>query len=895
MITNYLKTVLRKASLIIYGLCSSLMSFGQEVEWVVEPKSKYGYVGKFENGTSIIKLGGKYGLISRNGQVLLKPEYNDISKYQKGLLSVEKSNKIGLVDSTGKTVLPLIYTTISTFKDGMAILEKDGKFGYIDNKGKIKLPLIYSQAYSFNKETAFVKLNSNYCFIDNLGKVKLTLKQKNLTDLEIINDVILARKDTNTLIIDYKGEVLSKINGRYQCFILSENCNCGYTSEQIKEHEDFIFIKDLRESGTSVDDVLGFFCISTKTYVKPQYSNIGLFCNGISKINWNQYINNQGEKVIDPDLIKYRNTFCESKSEGFAFTGKEFINIKTNNIIKTPLLKNAGRFSNGRAAVLLENTSKWGFINKEGKLLIENKYDYVKNFEEGLCIVNENGVFTIIDTLGKNILKNYYKKIEFNEYTKLYKIFDETDTLYLFPKNRVLKNLRGVSSFSRSENLDRLSLIKIHFDDNTTGIMDEDGNQIVINKRYSYINEDFSEGLTYVYVEKSKKKYGFIDKTGKEIIPPQFEEVTSFSEGLAWVKLNGKWGIIKNPLLKKEVTKPTDTQAPTITINSPKNAQERSVGKPIFTSPTLTLQGQITDNEKVTAAWLNGQTLALQADGSFSQSVPLTMGTNSILIEATDAAQNRGTFRFEVERRAEATVSTAFGTYHALLIAAKDYKNPSITDLTFPVSDAQKLKEVLVNQYAFAPQNVKLLPNPTRSELLAALGRYSEQLTDKDNLLIFYAGHGEWDAKLRQGYWLLADANANEIGNWFSNADLKTYLGGISTKHTLLISDACFSGSIFQGRSNAPNRAVTALASTPSRRAMTSGTLKTVPDESVFMRYLLKRLNENSEPYLSAQSLFSSFKEAVINNLPAGSNLIPQYGVVQEAGDEGGDFVFVKK
>ena len=120
-------------------------------------------------------------------------------------------------------------------------------------------------------------------------------------------------------------------------------------------------------------------------------------------------------------------------------------------------------------------------------------------------------------------------------------------------------------------------------------------------------------------------------------------------------------------------------------------------------------------------------------------------------------------------------------------------------------------------------------------------------------------------------------------------------MGGISTKHTLLISDACFSGSIFQGRSNAPNRAVTALASTPSRRAMTSGTLKTVPDESVFMRYLLKRLNENSEPYLSAQSLFSSFKEAVINNLPAGSNLIPQYGVVQEAGDEGGDFVFVKK
>src|SRR3990170_1437960 len=39
-------------------------------------------------------------------------------------------------------------------------------------------------------------------------------------------------------------------------------------------------------------------------------------------------------------------------------------------------------------------------------------------------------------------------------------------------------------------------------------------------------------------------KWGFIDKTGKYVINPQFDYVFSFSEGLARVRLGGKWGFI---------------------------------------------------------------------------------------------------------------------------------------------------------------------------------------------------------------------------------------------------------------------------------------------------------------------------------------------------------------
>ncbi len=72
---------------------------------------------------------------------------------------------------------------------------------------------------------------------------------------------------------------------------------------------------------------------------------------------------------------------------------------------------------------------------------------------------------------------------------------------------------------------------------------------------------------------------------------------------------------------------------------------------------------------------------------------------------------------------------------------------------------------------------------------------------------------------------------------------------------------------------------------------MTSGALTEVPDESAFIKYLVQRLDENTLGYLSAEELFSSFKTAVMNSTP----IVPQYGDIKGTGDEGGDFIFVKR
>jgi hypothetical protein len=75
---------------------------------------------------------------------------------------------------------------------------------------------------------------------------------------------------------------------------------------------------------------------------------------------------------------------------------------------------------------------------------------------------------------------------------------------------------------------------------------------------------------------------------------------------------------------------------------------------------------------------------------------------------------------------------------------------------------------------------------------------------------------------------------------------------------------------------------------------MTSGTLTAVPDESVFVSYLIQRLADNKNKYLPAENLYYNIKDAVINNSP--TNQTPQYGVISQAGDEGGGtFIFIRK
>ena len=233
-------------------------------------------------------------------------------------------------------------------------------------------------------------------------------------------------------------------------------------------------------------------------------------------------------------------------------------------------------------------------------------------------------------------------------------------------------------------------------------------------------------------------------------------------------------------------------------------------------------------------------------------------------------------------------------TYHALIIGVQDYNDQSIIDLDQPIADARDLKDELIAEYSFKAENITFLQNPDRTRIIEAFDELTASVQSTDNLLVFYAGHGIWEEQIEQGYWLPSDAKKGSKAAWLSNGTIRDYIRAIDSKHTLLITDACFGGGILKTREAfTTSKAMLEMYKLPSRKAMTSGALKTVPDKSVFIEYLIKALKRNDQPLVSADQLFTSFKYNVINNSPNGQ--VPQYGVISQADDEGGDFIFLKK
>ncbi len=356
-----------------------------------------------------------------------------------------------------------------------------------------------------------------------------------------------------------------------------------------------------------------------------------------------------------------------------------------------------------------------------------------------------------------------------------------------------------------------------------------------------------------------------------------------------------------------------DTQPPQIVLTSPGVEPGARVSHP---EKEIDIKGLTDDESGIFEITVNGEEAAVTSGGAFSKTVRLAYGENPITIAATDIKDNTAEFVITVVRETateddiasddddgtrgvgviddETATEIREGDNFALLIAIQDYDDEGgVPDLDNPISDAKKLRDVLLSDYDFEPENVKLVEDPARGDIYGELNDLASKVTENDSVIIFYAGHGQWDEQINQGYWLPRDSASLNSANWISNGEIRDQIKRLNSKHTLVIADACFSGGIFKTRGGVADasKAVKELYGKTSRKAMTSGTLTEVPDRSVFLEYLVKQLKENTNPFVPADQLFSNFRISVINNSPN----TPQYGVIFEAGDEGGEFIFAKK
>jgi uncharacterized caspase-like protein len=234
--------------------------------------------------------------------------------------------------------------------------------------------------------------------------------------------------------------------------------------------------------------------------------------------------------------------------------------------------------------------------------------------------------------------------------------------------------------------------------------------------------------------------------------------------------------------------------------------------------------------------------------------------------------------------------------YYALIIGNNDYQH--LEKLDAAENDATVLADILKNNYGF---EVKLLLNADYDTTVNSLHTISRKLTKDENLLIFYAGHGELDKKSNTGFWLPVDASYEQRSKWISNDTVADELKATDAKHVLLIVDSCFSGSLMRSGSNIKsNKSLDAkyiklLQNKKTRLVITSGGNEPVMDSdggehSVFAQKLIDTLKENKK-VISTQKIFENIRKYVAVNAAQ----TPERAAIYKAGHDGGDFLFFAK
>ena len=505
---------------------------------------------------------------------------------------------------------------------------------------------------------------------------------------------------------------------------------------------------------------------------------------------------------------------------------------------------------------------KLSFDEKIGKYFLSNnnsRYQLELSVEKGDMLItpwmDDDVANKLINTYFKNS-NSYFLDLKPFETSSLQRgIFDEL-TFIEWGFLLIDKDKNTIDFYSESGKLKKS--IKSKF-------MTLSGNTLVIDCEYKNVTEKW---IVEVKIDKGTLE-------------------TSSGLKTDFFNLSQKSSLPKHKFLRLS----SDTVAPEIKLFRPKIERDLVIKSK---NKKTVVEGYLEDLSEVKYLTING--LEIQVVKNKFLSVVDIMG-NELKITAVDKWGNLSYKNLEIaqENSDEETLSVNLdnvGNYFALIIGVNNYNDKRIPKLDNPIKDGKVLKNVLINNYTFESNNITVLENPDRKAIFKALQDVKSLVGKNDNFLLFYAGHGFFDKEMDSGYWLPTDSEKDNKSEWISFDDVLNHIRAIGSKHTLVISDACFSGGFLKERNvELSDKAMQDLYQVPSRKVITSGNLTTVPDESVFMKYLIKSLTENKDKYFTEENLFDKIKIPVLNN----SETTPLIGVLSRTGDEGGNFIFIKR
>ncbi len=223
---------------------------------------------------------------------------------------------------------------------------------------------------------------------------------------------------------------------------------------------------------------------------------------------------------------------------------------------------------------------------------------------------------------------------------------------------------------------------------------------------------------------------------------------------------------------------------------------------------------------------------------------------------------------------------------YLFIIGINKYINQN--ELFSCIKDCIDFKNILLEKYEFEIKNVYELydENATSIKIQDAFRNYIKQLTEDDNLIIYYSGHGQFDDVSNTGFWVTHESN--NYTDFIPNQTIVNYINNLKCKHVFLISDSCFSNSLLiSGSLKKPVE----YFEKQSRWALTSAYNEAIDSDSysntLFCEKILEYLNLAEKDFRVTELI-----EFVKNNFEINEFQTPQGSPLQINSHKGGEFIF---
>lgn len=241
-------------------------------------------------------------------------------------------------------------------------------------------------------------------------------------------------------------------------------------------------------------------------------------------------------------------------------------------------------------------------------------------------------------------------------------------------------------------------------------------------------------------------------------------------------------------------------------------------------------------------------------------------------------------------------VKSTLGRFYALVIGNGRYDH--LPPVPTAEQDAKSMESLLRDQYGF---QVTTLLNAKNAKILSTLYTLSQTLGADDNLVVYYAGHGKRDLRHGRGWWLPADADADDDAktNWLANQEVSDRLALIAARHILVLADASYVGDITRGTPQPELQKMSAaqwakyVEATRQRRArlaLSSGT----DDASGRFTTTLIDVLKRQKGVVPASRLHREVVNALTSDERV-SSAVPTFAPLQSAFHDGVDFLFERK